>query len=105
MSGSCSSSIPDKLSDLEIALCHAESDLVGYTAEMERAKNALNHIENYIYRAILKCRYILDLDWKHTADAIGYSVSHAKSLRFPALVALYPFIPEEDKRNFPNAET
>lgn len=105
VAGSCSSSIPDKLSDLETALMSAQSDLIGYTEEMNRAKDSIKRVESCTYRAILKCRYLLNLDWSHTADAIGYSVSHAKSLRYPALVALYPFIPEEDKRNFPNAET
>lgn len=103
--GSGGDVIPDKLSALEKAVDDAESELVGYMEEMNQAKNALKAMDNEVYRAVLKCRYILKLDWLHTAQAIGYSESHAKSLRPPALIALYPHIPEEWKRNIPNAQT
>lgn len=103
--GSCTdSAIPDGLSKLEVALNEAETELQGYNEEMEQAKKAIRALDNELYRCVLKCRYILDLNWCHTAKALGYSESHAKSLRRPALIALYPHIPEEWKTNLPNAE-
>lgn len=98
------SSIPHKLYILEEALNEAETELQGYKEEMQDAKQALKAIENVTYRSILKCRYILNLDWFHTAKVIGYSQSYSKSLKRPALIALYPHIPETWRRNFPKAE-
>lgn len=105
-SSGCSSDslIPDGLARIEETLHKAEAELAEYNDEAEKAKEAIQHIDNEVFRDVLKCRYIFRLDWCHTAKAIGYSESHAKSFRVPALIALYPHIPEEWKRNLPNAQ-
>ncbi len=96
--------IPDALSKLHDALAEAEAELEAYEEEMARCKAALAAVEDDVYRCLLKCRYVYGLSWRKTAECIGYSVQHAKSMRQHALVELYPHMPEEWKANLPNAE-
>lgn len=96
--------IPESLHRLAEAYDAAEAELEAYDTEMARCKEALASVGDEVYRCLLKCRYLYGLRWQETAECIGYSVAHSKAMRRHALIALYPYIPEEWKANLPNAQ-
>jgi len=54
--------------------------------------------------ACLTKHYILGSTWEQTCVDMEYTWGGMMKLRKRALIALYEFLPEEAKRNFPNAE-
>ena len=66
----------------------AIEELDSFIRGINRAKKAINEVEDARYRAVLELRYIACKTWEEIAEAMHYDVSWVGRLHGSALVAL-----------------
>lgn len=96
--------IPDGLARLHDAIATYASELDAWVDESIEAHNAIWSIKDGRYATLLDGRYVLGKSWEQIAVDMNYSYEYVrKELHEQALVCLYSVMPEEWRRDFPNA--
>lgn len=101
---STDSAIPDGIAYLYEVIEKVQSDMVGYSSEIEEAKEAIAKLDDSRYQGVLTSRYILAFPWRKVSRTLNYSEPHTLRLNYEALVAAYDYIPYEWKTTLPKAQ-
>ncbi|MBQ0161431.1 MAG: hypothetical protein KBT28_12520 [Bacteroidales bacterium] len=103
--GAYGDAIPDGVAKLEQMIVESTTALVEWLDVKREACECFSRLDSKSY-ALLTYYYANALTWSDTANLLGYkSKEHVqRELKPLALIALYDVMPEEWRRNFPNAE-
>ena len=95
--------IPDGIAKLHEMIADYVTQLVEWMDERYEAKQCFKQLDNRSYE-LLTFYYSMGLTWEQTADRMGYTSEHVqRNLKPVALRMLYTVMPEQWRRNLPNA--
>lgn len=95
--------IPDGVAKLEDMISESITALTEWLDVKRTACECFSTLDANSY-ALLTYHYANALTWSETAERMGYSYEHViRRLKPAALRGLYDAMPEEWRRNFPNA--
>lgn len=96
--------IPDGIARLEELIGEYCTELAAWVDEQHEAHKALRSVEDGRYREILWAHYVKCDSWEQIAVDMHYSYEYVRKELFEAaLDALYWTMPEQWRRDFPNA--
>lgn len=95
--------IPDGIAKLQELIVECVAQIAEWADEQITFRRAIEHMMGAHYTIMLDY-YVKGMTWSAVADDIGYTERRVMDLRRDALLELYGTMPEEWRRNIPNAE-
>lgn len=96
--------IPDGIARLEQKLSEYFTELAEWLDVEQEAHESMKSLEDARYRELLWSHYVMEKSWEQIAVDMSYSYEYVRKELFEAsLAALYEVMPEQWRRDFPDA--